>query len=333
MNITITRDDVAVVAKSYFERVVDFYRACIFPIFILIGILGNCFSLYIFPRMRRRDQSTAVYLSCLAASDLLNLLSNGLPETWMFQALKDFSEMAVYVNILGNDVIACKVFRYIWYISMFTSSWILSLFNVEKCIAIRLPLKRSLIITSSRRKTALLIVVVVALAIQASFVPAYELVQNYPTGPFNCGLNFTYFTARVTVIMILLGWLTTFLIPWFTICACCILITCSILESRRLKLKTTDKPKNLRFILNLTLVSGVFLVCIAPGIALWGMFWITNFLNSELGYSIGFDFDVLKIALYCTNLQDLNFCLNFIIYVLFLDYYRAELKKIFHSAC
>ena len=58
------------------------------------------------------------------------------------------------------------------------------------------------------------------------------------------------------------------------------------------------------------------------------MHWVSAFLNMEFGYDITFGFDVLFIANQLNSIWDLNFCLNFLIYVVFLDYYRKEIKNI-----
>ncbi|XP_074647567.1 somatostatin receptor type 1-like [Tubulanus polymorphus] len=319
-------------ATRDFISFTNIYRAYIFPVIVFSGIAGNCISLVVFPRLKRHDKSTAHYLSFLAASDLLNILSNGLIDSWLYNALRDIG--AANVNVLGSSSVVCKLLRYIWYVTTFTSTWNLTLFNVEKCIAIRYPMKRSRIVTSKRRKRALFVVLAVGCLIRAPFLHSYDIVLN-KNGELECSLLFKRLTSYGTLLMILFEWLTSFIIPWLAITVSSIFIMAAIFKWRKERLIAytggSGTKQSYKFVLNLTSVSAIFLITVSPAIALWGMFWLQHFFKVTFG--IESKYDVLKLALISTNVQDLNFCLNFFIYVICLDFYRAEVRYILLRCC
>ncbi|XP_074645826.1 C-C chemokine receptor type 5-like [Tubulanus polymorphus] len=318
------------------KLIIDFYRACLYPCIVLMGIGGNALSLIIFPRMKRRDKSTSQYLTLLAASDLVYLLTNALTDSWMNNALHDFTDGRVEFDLLASHVVVCKSFRFFWYISTSTSTWTLMLFNLEKCVAILFPLKRERLFTSRKRKIAIIFTVITAVVASSPFVVVYELND---TGT-NCNLTFVRLPGAGTAILIVINLTTTLVIPCFVVIVSNVVIASTLIKTRYRQATGSSAiqkhgglsdDKSYRFLVNLISVSALFLVTVTPACVLWSMFWIRVLIYDLYGSAPSYD--VLYYAIVSTNIQDLNFCLNFIVYVVCLDFYQQEARRILCRCC
>ncbi|XP_074658736.1 cysteinyl leukotriene receptor 1-like [Tubulanus polymorphus] len=312
----------------------NFYRACLFPFILFMGMGGNVLSLIIFPRMNRRDKSTSQYLTFLAASDLVNLITNGLTDSWMNNALYEYTDGKVFFDFLATHMAVCKIFRYLWYISSATSTWTLMLYNVEKCVAIHFPLKRERLITSRSRIIAICSIVIIAMIGRSPFVFGYDLNEKGTS----CDLIFDRLLGAGTIIVIVVELITTFAIPCFIVIISNVVIASTLIKTRRAtgseaiqKHGGHTDDKSYRFLVNLISVSVLFLVTVTPACVLWTMFWIRILIHTL--YGSGPNFDVLYYALFATNVQDLNFCLNFVVYIACLDFYQQEARKLVCRPC
>ncbi|WAR14089.1 SIFAR-like protein [Mya arenaria] len=102
---------------------------CLSPI-IVLGVIGNLFSLLVWIKGRRRKTSTARYLSALALADILVLL---LPaaEFWVFYVL--------HVDLRAKSWFLCKFYSYLTYLTPVTSAWILVAVTVERAMSVWIP--------------------------------------------------------------------------------------------------------------------------------------------------------------------------------------------------
>lgn len=100
------------------------------PIIILLGIIGNLFSLIVFLGTYMRRRSFSVYLAALAISDTGFLVS--LTVTWLEY---------IQVNVFHTNG-WCQLVIYVSYSSSFLSVWFIVGFTVERYIAVCHPLKR-----------------------------------------------------------------------------------------------------------------------------------------------------------------------------------------------
>lgn len=95
------------------------------PIFLGLGILGNVLTLMVIRRIGIKKQATLVYLSFLAATDIVVLVT-GLPRYWILNVFE--YDYITYSN--GT----CKLYMFTIYLSFQYSSWILVWVTIERLI-------------------------------------------------------------------------------------------------------------------------------------------------------------------------------------------------------
>ena len=114
------------------------------PVIILIGLVGNVTSFFVFVRTHVRRLSSSVYLAALAVADTGFLLQ--LFVTWLN-----------YVRVfLFHKEVWCQTIVYLSYVCSFLSVWYVVGFTVERYIAVCYPLKRQDMCTSLRAKKVVL---------------------------------------------------------------------------------------------------------------------------------------------------------------------------------
>ena len=110
------------------------------PVIILLGIVGNLFSLMVFLGTYMRRRSVSVYLAALAISDTSFLVT--LTVTWLEY---------VHINVFHTNG-WCQLVIYLSYCSSFLSVWFVVSFTVERYIAVCHPLKRPEMCTTERAR-------------------------------------------------------------------------------------------------------------------------------------------------------------------------------------
>ncbi|ODM90233.1 FMRFamide receptor [Orchesella cincta] len=192
----------------------------LFPIVVIIGVMGNAVTIYILTRKPMRS-STNVYLTALAVSDLLYLLFS-------------FSMSWRHFPIVNT------IWFYWWYspiglwitdASSSTSVWLTVSFTVERYIAVCHPMRREIYCTEQRALFVSVAVYMICFALTASTPFEWNAaIAANQTGALNetiytleitdFGNSFTYrvfyhwFTTIVFVIvpLVVLGILNFFLI-------------------------------------------------------------------------------------------------------------------------
>ncbi|XP_045196298.1 galanin receptor type 2-like [Mercenaria mercenaria] len=104
---------------------------CLSPV-IVLGVLGNIFSLLVWVKGRRRKTSTARYLSALAVADIIVLLTTAL-EFWL--------SYVVYLDIKVTGTFTCKFFYFMAFFAPSLSAWILAAVTIERALSVWIPHK------------------------------------------------------------------------------------------------------------------------------------------------------------------------------------------------
>jgi hypothetical protein len=138
-------------------------------------LFGNLLSLVVFWRVRRKNNVTASYLFPIAFYDIL-VLFNGIAD-WLQEASFSFSNGAVYIRGYYSQG-HCLFMGFLFFGCGLMSTWTLIMFCVERCIAIRCPLKVVSIYTPSRRGVILLLVVIFSTIGGVLPLPSYALIPN-----------------------------------------------------------------------------------------------------------------------------------------------------------
>lgn len=110
------------------------------PILVLLGLLGNSLSVYVFFGTKLRYSSSSIYLGALAISDSGFLVAFFVP--WLTM---------VYVDLF-NRWGFCQFFTYLGTLCSFLSVWLVVAFTVERYVAVKWPLRRQFLCTVARAK-------------------------------------------------------------------------------------------------------------------------------------------------------------------------------------
>ncbi|KAL3852231.1 hypothetical protein ACJMK2_015901 [Sinanodonta woodiana] len=122
------------------------------PLIAIIGFLGNTVSLIVFTVSGLKSRSSSKFLSSLALTDNVILISILL--SWI-----DGSFYNIFLTKAG-----CMLFNYLTYISSFLSVWFIVGFTTERFFAIGYPLHSQLICSNTKGKIALSTLVFIAFA-------------------------------------------------------------------------------------------------------------------------------------------------------------------------
>nr|XP_012224266.1 PREDICTED: uncharacterized protein LOC105673310 [Linepithema humile] len=112
------------------------------PIFIILGLLGNCLSAIVLFRKKMRSFSSNLYLGVLTISDIVYLT------TLLIQWLE-----LMDIKPKENDLFWFKIFmNFLSFISEFLSVWLIVAFTIERYIVTKYPLLRRSWCTVKRAK-------------------------------------------------------------------------------------------------------------------------------------------------------------------------------------
>ena len=138
MPILTTTGDGGLSASSLEAARAEFLRVALWqwmsPFIFLLGFFGNIAILIVLAnRPVMSDNTTSVYVRCLAIADLLTLITGIIPEWMAFTDIFNFEEV---------HPVSCKFYKFFAYTSSDASIWILTAFSVERFIAVVFPFKR-----------------------------------------------------------------------------------------------------------------------------------------------------------------------------------------------
>ncbi|XP_018335386.1 somatostatin receptor type 4-like isoform X2 [Agrilus planipennis] len=155
-------------------EIFEFYYT---PILIFLGTIGNALSVYVFFKTKLKKLSSSYYLSALAISDSAFLLS--LLVVWL---------SFVRVDIFNKDII-CQTIVYLTTFTSFLSIWLVAAFTVERFVAVRYPLLRQSVCTTSRAKLMIGIMVVASMMIYSPYLVFAKPVLVPETGRVICMID------------------------------------------------------------------------------------------------------------------------------------------------
>lgn len=103
------------------------------PIIISIGIIGNIFALLLLHRKWIRDSSVAFFLSILACTDMLFLIS--------FFTFRWLTNSIIPLDLADLNSVACKFAFYTNSLFLALSSWIIVAVSMDRFVAVFFPFK------------------------------------------------------------------------------------------------------------------------------------------------------------------------------------------------
>ena len=137
----------------------------IVPLLLVVGVLGNTFTVIVMRSKRYRSSSTGVYLTSLAISDLTFILA--------FPFAKSTTRVLFNEDVRALSNAGCKLYFWVFRATKWCSAWFVAMIGCERFLVVWLPLKAKLI---SNKRVAVITVVVVA-----TVGSVYEGVRTFNT--------------------------------------------------------------------------------------------------------------------------------------------------------
>lgn len=131
---------------------------------IVLGLIGHTITIFVFSQKRFRNNSSNVYLLCLAINDGIYLISHMFEDTvrtyiYLNQQNK-MSEIILSLNIIDKYNLACLLINYLRYVLRFISAYIIVAFTIQRVFLVYTPFSTTFKSTKSGWKTVLLITIV-----------------------------------------------------------------------------------------------------------------------------------------------------------------------------
>uniref|UniRef100_A0A914CJV3 Thyrotropin-releasing hormone receptor n=1 Tax=Acrobeloides nanus TaxID=290746 RepID=A0A914CJV3_9BILA len=189
--------------EEYLPMHIRIMMTVIFMTLSIIGVIGNLLVITVVFKVPGMITPTNCYLVSLAASDCLFFLATAPTEI-------------SYLHVASSDYIfgyfGCKVFTYVPYLAINTSSMSITAFTIERFIGICYPLKARYICTVKRAKVILLFIWAFGILYNSPWLYLATL-KNDETG-LSCGFklerdNWTY------KVMFFGDFATFYIIPMF----------------------------------------------------------------------------------------------------------------------
>lgn len=216
-------------ADSLTARNLTFQKAIwvyLSPCVFIFGLIGNTLTVCVMMRRRYTGSSVRVYMIMLALSDSAVLLC-AVPPEWL--------ETVGYVTITHLHPIACKLERFLYYVTGDVSIWTLCAFTIDRFVAVCFPLlrrKRPRSPLGRLNSIACPLIVVLALAKNAH-VAWTRGVEHKPVTRL-CGYlaDYAYFETYVRPWIV---FVTVSIIPFCTLLFCNLAIVRALVLSERIR--------------------------------------------------------------------------------------------------
>lgn len=218
----------------------------VYGLTVAVGLPLNTFSLWVFCKKLKLRTAPIIYLTNLAISDLLFILS--LPLRIYYFATSRW--------IFGKVV--CVVSETVFSLNFYTSPFLIALISIDRYLAVVYPLKSRFL---RSRKTAIIACATVWMIVTLmSFPIAFVYDQNDPKNETKCYEGYSKETWRSAVKLILVITTLGFGVPF-------VIIISSFLAVVRFWFRTRKESQAFKryniiplFLLNI----GVFIVCFLP---------------------------------------------------------------------
>lgn len=174
-------------------RLVNLYCSIFFT---LIGLIGHCLTIFVFAQKRFRQNSSNVYLLCLAIIDALYLIVHFFKES-----ITMYTDN--YLNIIDKYDFACRLINYLRYVLRLISAYIIVSITIQRLSLVYSPF-------SSRLKTkksawlAVFVIVLISLLINlwVLFIVELKTDHNKKYCDIKPGFDILYYYITIVYISI-----------------------------------------------------------------------------------------------------------------------------------
>ncbi|XP_062604865.1 neuromedin-U receptor 2-like [Saccostrea cucullata] len=304
-------------------EILSYTNYVLLPLLLVLGLTGNTLTVIIMQTKRYSHLTSRLFLIALALSDSVLLLTQPLN--------KNFVLMYLGTDLRALSSIGCKAFFVIFKTAKMSSSWFLVFICWERFVAVWFPLKAKIICTKRVAVALIVLVYVFILTYTSIWSYASQITKNNICHPDVYDKSDPYEVSRFGTF--LLGGLSIYsLIPM------CFLVTMTPLISIKLsrqgrkrksmmgksvRRKTASQDTN-RTTVMLVGVMVAYILLISPVTALHMSAFFLR-LNAFGSNALGF----LVFKEVSQILEQLNYAINFFLYVLTSSMFRNGLEELF----
>ncbi len=294
------------------------------PLFLLIGVFGNTLTVIIMNQKSFRKMGISVVLIALAVSDTtLNLM---VPFT------KRFFLVAVGYDPKALSDVGCKAFFWFWRTAKMTSSWLVLLIAIERFVVVCFPLTLP---GGSSRKHSFIGACIVYLVIggyNGAWVVFTDIVKNGFCIPNLPGEQYSQMLAKALVIT---GTSLYTHIPVVIIFTLNVSTIYKLVKQNKLR-RTMSKDEAVRSMEAKTArmtgmllgVSIAFLILVVP-VSI--MHVVSVFKGVNLFTTSDPVISVVREVV--STMEQLNYSINFCLYVACSEKYRIHMQVLLHLTC
>ena len=326
---------------DFIERyVADIIYVYVSPFLLLLGTIGNLFSLTVMLRLSQQVFSSCVYLAILASVDLVVLYMR-CGNDWLKNAVQvDLSNM-----LMVTSQSICQVYPFVFNFIFHLSKWMLVSLAIEGFIATKYPERVQAMCTLSRAKAVSLLLTVLLVCVNIHYFWSYklnELKDSEHHNGFLCTFakhGHQYSEEFQEIIWPILDLLIGEVVPY------CVVIACgSIMFVQMVKGKHKGDKQHQQWRKRYQLNSGamdelkvtVLVVCVFYLLLTMPKFAyiVSRYVIEKyelIEYSFQFDAQQLLAHAVCSTLEYCFLSFKFVIYLSTSTMFRREYCKLFRS--
>ncbi|XP_067203622.1 sex peptide receptor-like [Linepithema humile] len=304
------------------------FRKYSLPIFIILGLLGNCLSAIVLFRKKMRSSSSNIYLGMLAICDIA--YSMILLIDWLF--------LLGYINPERIYLYCLYIFvNFLFSFSEFLSVWLIVAFTIERYIVTKYPLLRRSWCTVKRAK--IVVIILMGLAILNGILNIFYNFENKHYEILRREMNsydiyklLQLVPKKIQLIKKITDSITIFSLPALVIVICNFLIGYHIYQQNRVRktLFTASDSSNERTQISkdkmlqhkitkmLILVSSIFLILKLP---VHYFYYFRNYFREYV--------DVFVVITIFDLLDTAHYSINFVLYCATGQTFHRELIHMF----
>ena len=288
----------------------------IVPLLLFVGLFGNTTVIIIMARKHFRTTTTAVFVIALALSDTKFIL--------LFPFTKSFTNDIFGLDAKAITLTGCKAFFCMFRSAKIFSSWVVVLICIERFIVVWFPLQAKRILT---RQTAIILVVS---AFCATYI--FDAVWSYTTSIVKgtCIPNYpTVEKKDFSMAFLIAGTVIYNVLPSIFLVSLTPLTIFKLMRHRAKRLKMTGSKSHrtdetYRITRMLLAVTIAYVILVTPISVAHS---IAFFSGDNIFQSTNEDFIIFREIAQIG--EQLNYVVNFFIYVMFNSTFRRNFLKVF----
>ncbi|KAL3860032.1 hypothetical protein ACJMK2_010205 [Sinanodonta woodiana] len=148
------------------QKFIKYLYLCLFPLFLLFGTVGNVATMLLLNKYSHNVWSTCLYMTILLLLDLVKLYVE-CGNDWYAKLFDDMYNLSQEILLLSSAV--CKVYMFLYSLTIHTLSWIMVAMAIEVTIGVRYPYSIYKMCTRDRATAVVLLITVLLLTLNLHF--------------------------------------------------------------------------------------------------------------------------------------------------------------------